>query len=55
MYSDGGLGRKTDNLLVWKLYIALFLQYNCDKGLIARMAANDSDHNPVKEFTRLQT
>ena len=48
MYSDGGSEKKTHNLSLQKLYIALFLQHNFEEVLIARMAANQSYHNPME-------
>ena len=35
VYSDGGPEKKTDNLSVQKSFIALFLQHNIEKVLIA--------------------
>ena len=48
VYSDGGPEKKTHNLSVQKLYIALFLQHNFEEVLIARTAANQSYHNPME-------
>ena len=48
LYSDGGPEKKTDNLSVQKLYIALFLQNNFEEVLIARTAANLYYRNPME-------
>ena len=48
VYSDGGPEKKTDNLSVQKSFIALFLQHNIEKVLIAWTAANLSHRNPME-------
>ena len=49
VYSGGGPERKTDNLSVQKLYMALFLKHNFGEVFIARTTASLSYHNPVEK------
>ena len=54
VYSYSGPERKTDNLSMQKSYIALFLQQNIEKVLIAWTAANLSYRNPMERVPSIE-